>query len=135
MKWMLSGSILIFTPGLITPLPILCGTPGIQFIPEDFIPIPSHFDVITLFFPFVFEKDTLEWGLPSRLHHPELLLQAAWDSIKPGGVLMIVNQGKEEHDAQLMMCEKLGISPKVKLHVDPLLYKYDYDRYILAAIK
>jgi hypothetical protein len=109
--------------------------PGIQFIPEDFKPIASHFDVITLFFPFVFEKDTLEWGLPSRLHHPEQLLQNAWNSIKQGGVLMIVNQGKEEHEAQLMICEKLGIPPIVKLHIDPLLYKYDYDRYILAMIK
>jgi hypothetical protein len=110
-------------------------TPGIQFIPKGFNPIPSHFDVITLFFPFVFEKDTLEWGLPSRLHAPDQLLQDAWSSIKPGGVLMIVNQGKEEHDAQLMMCEKLGILPTAKLHIDPLLYKYDYDRYILAMIK
>jgi hypothetical protein len=109
--------------------------PGIQFIPEDFRPIASHFDVITLFFPFVFEKDALEWGLPSRLHHPEQLVQNAWDSIKPGGVLMIVNQGKDEHDAQLRLCEKLGLSPIVKLRIDPLLYKYDYDRYILGVIK
>lgn len=110
-------------------------TPGIQFIPEDFNPIASHYDVITLFFPFVFERDTLEWGLPSRLHNPEQLLQKTWNSIKPGGVLMIVNQGKEEHDAQLMMCKKLGLSPIIKQHIDPLLFKYDYDRYILGVIK
>jgi hypothetical protein len=109
--------------------------PGIQFIPEDFRPIASHFDVITLFFPFVFEKDTLEWGLPSRLHQPNQLLQNAWNSIKPGGVLMIVNQGIDEHAAQIMICEKLGITPTLKLHIDPLLFKYDYERFILVAVK
>jgi hypothetical protein len=110
-------------------------TPGIQFITEGFKPILSHFDIITLFFPFVFKKDTLEWGLPSRYHNPDLLLQNAWKSLKPGGVLMIVNQGIDEHTAQIMMCEKLGITPAVKLHIDPLLFKYDYERYILAVIK
>jgi len=109
--------------------------PNIQFIPSRFKEHGGVYDVITLFFPFVFNKDSIEWGLPQRLHQPEELLRSAWNSLKPGGVLMIVNQGEDEHHAQLSMLEKESIPVKIFFRMDPLLFQYDLCRFIMAATK
>lgn len=109
--------------------------PDVHYKPSAFAPAQDIFDIITLFFPFVFEQDTLKWGLPAKDHHPEELIEAAWDSLIPGGVLMIVNQGISEHQTEQRICQKLSIPVKVNLQIDPLLFRYDYERYVIAAIK
>ena len=48
---------------------------------------------------------------------------------------MIVNQGEDEHHAQLSMLEKVSIPVKISFRVDPLLFQYDLGRFILAATK
>lgn len=109
--------------------------PDVHFHPFGFDPKDQEYDIATLFFPFVFKSDHLQWGLPANKHHPEELIQAAWKSLRSGGILMIVNQGQKEHQQELQILEKLAIPIQTRLHIDPLLYKYDYDRYVIAAIK
>jgi SAM-dependent methyltransferase len=109
------------------------GLDGVTYRPEAFTRQPAAFDLITLFFPFVFEDDHLEWGLPSDLFQPQRLLADAWDSLKPGGTLFIVNQGLEEHEAQTQMLAQLGVRPVCTYRQEDLLFRYDLDRYVLVA--
>jgi hypothetical protein len=50
------------------------GLPGVDYISEGFQSSPRSYDLITLFFPFVFPRDHLRWGLPGHLFDPGLLL-------------------------------------------------------------
>lgn len=109
--------------------------PDVHFIPTGFSEKIARYDVITLFFPFVFKKDLIEWGLPQKYHQPEKILRSAWNSLKPGGILMVVNQGKDEHQAQKLVFRDLSITVNLTFQMDPILFQYDHDRYILAAIK
>jgi hypothetical protein len=109
------------------------GLPGVDYISHGFQQQENQFDLITMLFPFVFERDHLEWGLPTGLFHPENLLQTAWHSLKPGGVLVIVNQGIEEHESQKKRLEADGIPLMAAFHQDPLLFKYAHERFVLVC--
>lgn len=109
------------------------GLAGIEYREKGFEILPSTCDLITLFFPFVFLKDHLEWGLPGNLFEPMDLLNTAWNSLKPGGLLLIVNQGLEEHTAELKNLEHLGIKPTASIRMEPLLYSYSLERFIITV--
>jgi hypothetical protein len=109
------------------------GLEDVQYIPEAFRPVEGYFHLLTIFFPFVFEKDHLEWGLPAAMFRPQQLLEDAYNSLKPGAPLIIVNQGEEEHHAQRAMLLQLGINPVCAYHQDPLLFQYRLDRYVLVV--
>lgn len=104
--------------------------PGVEYKPCPFRAQPAAFDVITLFFPFIFMPDHLEWGLPSSMFDPSALLSAAWLSLKPGGLLIIVNQGKDEQQKQLELCNQAGIPVSASFPFDSMLYQYDIQRFI-----
>lgn len=110
------------------------GLNGVDFMDHGFEVSHSTYDVITMFFPFVFEKDHLKWGLPGRMFDPRKLLMEAWQSLRPGGFIMIVNQGEEEHEAEFRAMAELDISVRCAFKVEPLLYSYPLDRYILTAV-
>ncbi len=109
------------------------GLAGVSFLPQTFTAQPGMFDLALMLFPFVFTGDHLEWGLPARLFSPESLLADAWASVKPGGLLIIVNQGEEEHRAQRALLDGLGIAAQAGYRQDALLYRYEYDRFVLTA--
>ena len=56
--------------------------------------------VISLFLPFVFEEPHLAWGLPLDYFAPQALLNHLLHLLEPGGLLIIVNQGDVEAEAQ-----------------------------------
>jgi hypothetical protein len=105
----------------------------VEYIPRAFSPRQPPADLITMFFPFVFDRDHLEWGLPLSIFKPIDLLQQAWNNLKPGGMMLVVNQGKAEHDRQAAMFTELDIPVMASFHMDPLLFHYDYDRFILVG--
>jgi hypothetical protein len=111
------------------------GLPNVEYLDHGFTLQPGMFDVITLFFPFVFEKDHLKWGLPARLFNPESLMNSVWRSLKTGGAMLVVNQGVKEHNEQLKILERCGISVTAAFRMEPLLYSYPLDRYIITAKK
>jgi hypothetical protein len=39
-------------------------------------------------------------------------MQSAWDSLKPGGLLLIVNQGADEHQAQGKLLPAWKLPPR-----------------------
>ncbi len=107
--------------------------PNTRFIPEAFTEQRHAFDVVTMLFPFVFVRDHLRWGLPRPAFAPDALLTMAWRSVKPGGLLLIVNQGEAEHAAQKEKLAALNIIPIAAFRHESLLYEYDLPRYVLAA--
>lgn len=114
----------------------LAGLPAdrVRYEPRAFTRQPAAFDAVTMLFPFVFERDHLEWGLPGRLFQPADLLADAWASLKPGGVLIIINQGEAEHHAQRQSLEALAIPVAAAFRHDSLLFRYDLPRYGLVAL-
>ncbi len=111
------------------------GLAGVVYMDHGFEPNPSAYDVITSFFPFVFEKDHMEWGLPGWLFNPLNLLKASLASLKPGGLLVIVNQGLREHEEELRFVREAGASPAAVFKMEPLLFTYPLDRYIITVKK
>ncbi|HVN52762.1 MAG TPA: hypothetical protein VMT46_00425 [Anaerolineaceae bacterium] len=109
--------------------------PGVTFLPRPFQRQESSLDLVLMLFPFVFERDHLLWGLPAGLFQPERLLEDGWLSLKPGGVLVVVNQGRDEHKVQAARLSALGIVPRAAYRQDPLLFRYAFDRYVLVSIR
>jgi SAM-dependent methyltransferase len=109
------------------------GLEGVEYLDQAFTPQAEAFDLITMFFPFVFEKDHLEWGLPHTMFQPQRLVEDAYNSLKPGGVLIVANQGEQEHTAQREMLRQLGITPACAYRQESLFFRYQIDRYVLAA--
>ena len=110
------------------------GLAGVQYIPRKFTRQPGTFQLVAMLFPFVFLKDHLTWGLPLRKFNPVQLLRDAWDSLEPGGVLVVVNQGEAEHVAQRDMLLAEDIHPAAAFQHPSPLYEYDLTRYVLVAI-
>lgn len=111
------------------------GLEQVRYIPHKFIRQIGKFDLITMLFPFVFLKDHLAWGLPLRRFNPLELLRDTRDSLKPGGVLVIVNQGEAEHLAQRDMLVAENIQPVTAFQHPSKLYQYDIIRYVLVTIR
>lgn len=109
------------------------GLAGVTYIPRGFSAQPFTFHLIFMLFPFVFPEDHLKWGLPGNFFQPRGLLQAAWQSLQPGGALIIVNQGEAEHRAQRALLEAEGIPIRAAFRHDALLFRYSLDRYVLTA--
>jgi SAM-dependent methyltransferase len=109
------------------------GLDGVRYLPEGFREQPSAWDVLTMLFPFVFIKDHLEWGLPRADFAPQSLLAAAWRSLRPGGLLILANQGEAEHTAQRLMLEAVAAPPAAAIRFDSLLYDYDHPRFVLVC--
>jgi hypothetical protein len=108
---------------------------GTAFVSEAFKQQEGKFDLVSQFFPFIFIKDHLEWGLPENTYHPKSLVREAWSSLKSNGILLIVNQGVEEHMAQKELCRQVGIDINTNFKVESVLYKYGIDHYVIGAVK
>lgn len=111
------------------------GLPGVVYEPINFHPQVNHFDILFMLFPFVFLRDHLKWGLPKEQFNPVDLLTAAWLSLKDEGILFLVNQGIEEHQAQKDLFERAAIPIYTTFRFESPLYHYDLERYVIVAIR
>jgi len=107
----------------------------VRYEPRAFAAQPAAYDLVTLFFPFVFERDHLAWGLPRGLFRPQGLLAAAWASLRPGGTLLVVNQGEDEHMAQKAMLTASGMPIAYATRFESPLFHYRLSRYIVRVEK
>ncbi len=115
-------------------LAYLKGLEGVVYLPHAFEAQAEHFDLIFLLFPFVFLEDHLRWGLPKSTFDPKSLLRAVWQSLRPGGGLVIANQGRDEHEQQQKLMQSVGIPIAAAFRFDSPLFRYSIDRYVLVAI-
>lgn len=113
----------------------LQGLEGAVYHPGPFTRQPERYHLITMLFPFVFIDDALRWGLPAALHRPEDLLAVASASLKPGGLLIVINQGAEEHARQRQMLEQAFLPVVAAYRHEPLFYSYETDRYVLVSAR
>jgi hypothetical protein len=91
-------------------------------------------DVATLLFPFLFSRDSDDWGLPRRLFRPGDLLAVAWACLRPGGALLIANQGERERDEQRRLLERAGIAAETE-RFESAFWSYELPRYLHVARK
>ena len=113
----------------------LGGLDQVLYHPAPFSSQPGRFDLITQFFPFVYLDDHLAWGLPRRLHIPEELLEDMFASLHEQGALLIVNQGKAEHEQQMKLIDqKLGIVPQY-FKFKSLMYSYETPSWVIIFQK
>lgn len=62
-------------------------------------------------------------------------MSAAWESVRPGGSVLIVNQGGDEHAAQLEMATALGIAVGHAARFESPLFHYSLPRFVISAQK
>jgi SAM-dependent methyltransferase len=111
------------------------GLNHVSFIPEKFSLQADTYDVITMLFPFIFKKDHTQWGLPNTQFNPTDLLSDAWQSLKPGGIIIVANQGVEEHLEEIKLFKECGIPIEIDFIYEYFLFKYDIHRFILGGVK
>ncbi len=100
---------------------------------QAFDPHPQRYDLICMFFPFVFLKDHRAWGLPAAQFDPSRLRRAAMQSLTHEGLLLVVNQGLAEHQAEKKYLTDLGMRLVAAFEQDESLYRYDLKRFVLVA--
>ena len=90
-------------------------------------------EAATLFLPFVFKDPCLAWGLPGDFFQPEALLDHVVGLLKPGGVLLITNQGLAEAAEQRRLLRPLEAAGRLQLidrgAMPDAFLEYRYRRY------
>ncbi len=111
------------------------GLEQVDFLPERFLGDCGTFEVITQFFPFVFLEDHLAWGLPRRLFTPQRLIAAITESLSGGGVLLVVNQGEEEHQRQLELLKGFPIIIQNRGRFTSIFYRYEVPSWFILGVR
>lgn len=106
-----------------------------EYIHSDFLKHNSKYNCIIWFLPFVVDYPLLKWGLPSKYFQPKDMLKHAYESLEPGGMIFVVNQGEMEYNIQNQLCNalKINFQPLGKIESDFL--KYEIDRYAILISK
>lgn len=68
----------------------------------------DSYTIISHFLPFLSPDPLLKWGLPLRYFQPARLLIHLCSLLQPGGLLIIINQGEWEAQAQRELIETAG---------------------------
>lgn len=84
--------------------------PGCRFVAGDVRELDGPWALVTWLLPFLTPAPLVAWGLPERLLRPAELLEHVWARIVPGGALLVVNQGEDEHRLQLELLAGRGTS-------------------------
>lgn len=96
--------------------------PDTRFIVADLRRHESRADLITCFYPFVFEDTHTSWRLPASQFDPAGFFDALLRNLKPAGRLLIVNQGIDEAEATRGLCQHRAMTQLSEMVVsDPLL--------------
>lgn len=110
------------------------GLPGATYVTDDARRWAGRVELATLLFPFLFSRDADAWGLPRRLFQPEELLAHTWGCLRPGGALIVANQGERERDEQRRLFERAGIAAATEPFASAF-WTYDLPRYVHVARK
>lgn len=86
--------------------------------------------VASLFLPFVFEDPHLAWGLPLSYFAPQDILEHVLALLQPAGLLIIVNQGEAESEAQEQLLRKAQRNYPLEIQaIGPLSTQFIQYRY------
>ena len=106
--------------------------PNTNYIPDDLMNINKSYDYIVWILPFVLRHPLRAWGLPDNLFKPQKLFEHAYSLLKKNGKMFIINQTKEEFEAQIKIINGLT-STSTKL--ESPFYEYKYQRFLTIVEK
>jgi len=66
-------------------------------------------ETIMAWFPFVSVAPVLAWGMPLRMLSPHTLFMRVADNLRPVGLFVMVNQGREEAMIAFDLCRRAGL--------------------------
>jgi len=107
----------------------------VVYHPQAFQEQPESFDILIQFFPFLFLKDHLEWGLPRYLFDPEKLFDSMASSLKPGGYWVILNQGDAEHGMQKALVAHRGMKILTSFEFQSVYKQYEKKHWAMVITK
>ena len=80
-----------------------------RFLVADYVTCQLPADVITAWFPFLTPAAILAWRLPLSLLAPARLFGRIYGNLRPGGLLVMVNQGVEEELMAHQLCNAANL--------------------------
>lgn len=69
----------------------------------------NNYDIITWFLPFIIEEPLINWGLPIKYFRPKEMLKHAYKILRHRGIILLVNQGETEKEAQIKLIKELNL--------------------------
>lgn len=109
------------------------GLPGVRYVAGDVRGYREPVDLAFMFYPFIFTADHRRWGLPRRHLRPAEHLAHVAGLVKPGGLLMIVNQGEAEREAQHRLLAEVGLPVAWWGEHPSALWTYPQPRFITVV--
>ena len=91
--------------------------PDTRFVVGDVREYREPAELITCFYPFVFADTHVAWYLPLRVFDPPGQFAAMARLLKPGGQLLLCNQGEEEAEAAAQFAKQAGLRCQHRLQV------------------
>jgi hypothetical protein len=82
---------------------------GSKYIADTLLHVEGSYQTIVWILPFVLPEALAYWGLPARYFQPRELLHKAWSLLDNNGMMLIVNQGEYEAEAQQLLFDQLHI--------------------------
>lgn len=107
--------------------------PEARYVPRDVRSFQGRVDLATMLFPFVFSRDGDDWGLPRRVFRPGEVLAHVWSSLRPGGLLIVANQGEAEASQQRRLFAGLGVEIAWSGRVESRFWRYEIERWVHVA--
>jgi protein-L-isoaspartate O-methyltransferase len=106
----------------------------LTYLAEDVLQHQSHYDYITLFLPFLIPEPLKRWGLPKRLFQPDAIIMHAYNQLKPGGKMIVVNQYSQEQDTLFSILQKQHINYQNFGSFTSCFYQR-YDHFVTVIVK
>ena len=111
------------------------GLANCWYLPKNLLKHQGKYDYITWFYPFVTEVPILAWGLPLRLLKPLKMLEHAANLLKPGGLMLVVNQNEKEYSIQEDLIKKLNLGYIKKGEFENSFLDDDRSKYVTLIIE
>jgi len=111
------------------------GLENTTYISGDFLDYYEKYDYIVWILPFVIESPLIKWGLPISYFKPKEMLSHAYNYLKAGGKIFIINQGAEEYDVQKELYQELELSYVDIGIIESEFLSYKIPRYLTLVQK
>ncbi len=108
--------------------------PDCRFLAADVRAVTGAYSVITWFLPFLTPEPLVAWGLPDSHLVPEVLLRHALGLLRPGGVMLVVNQGEREAELQQALFSRLDVPAQALGPITSALSPYSRHRFGFRVI-
>lgn len=89
----------------------IANLPNAHYLIGDLLNLTGKtYNLITWFLPFLTETPLLKWGLPIKYLKPKQMFKKAVSLMKPNGIMLLVNQTKNEKELQIKIIKDLELN-------------------------